>query len=148
MKKNDFEKAQAATYGTYWRAMRKDISENAKAQLCLFADATGGWRGTAVTHVTSGSGDWAAGRALSKYSLDPLALGEGKDVNKILHLMLGKRCAPSFRRVAQRGTLTFVIVDDDGRERSKTVPSWCFFCADFQARCCVDSSRRLINRDE
>ena len=134
----DFEKCTVAMYTNYHTAMRDDITVDNPGQSLIFADATGGWRGSSVTHVTAGSGDWKANKALSKLSLDPVGMGEGKDVNAVMHAMLGKRMAPSVKRVVNKGNITIAIANATGAQENKVVPMQVFFCADFQARCCVD----------
>ena len=113
--------------------MRDGISPERPALLLLFADATGGWRGKSVTHVECGAGDWRAGKALSRLTLDPLAFGEGKDDCANLHVMLDTRTAPSVNRVINNGTITLSLPGPEDKSISKTIPAEVLFSADMQA---------------
>ena len=118
----------AATYARYWPAMRSNISDERPAQVILFADATGGWRGSAITCVEVGVGDWAAGKSCSKLLLDPLAMAEGKDSYDNLKVIFGRGLASSANKLIADKCLKFETIDGE----EKTIPSKLFVSGDVQ----------------
>lgn len=50
------------------------MQDGSELVLVLTGDATGGWRGDAVTHGELGIGSWAKGKAQSRLTLLPLFL--------------------------------------------------------------------------
>lgn len=76
----DFEAAAAAYVAHYWDAIDPDVKAGVEPLLLvLTGDATGGWRGEAVTHGELGIGSWSRGKGQSKLTLLPLFLMEGDD---------------------------------------------------------------------
>ena len=124
----DFEICAAATYTKYWHAMRDDISEDRPAQVLTFTDGTGGSRGTGLLHTEVGVGDWAAGKALSRLSIDPGALGEFKENNDGIRKHMCGVAAESVNRMIKRGTLT---INPEG-VGEKQIPIMVDHCGDMQ----------------
>lgn len=72
---------EAAKYvAHYWWALDPRVQNGtSELVLVLTGDATGGWRGDAVTHGELGIASWAKGKAQSRLTLLPLFLFEGDD---------------------------------------------------------------------
>ena len=110
----ELEPAAVGMVEHYWHALDPNVQTGvAELMLVLTGDATGGWRGDAVTHGELGIGSWAKGKAQSKLTLLPLFLMVGDDgaVN------LRNRCAKlaeQYNALKKKGSLT---VTTQGRER-------------------------------
>ena len=92
-------------YTRFSGAMRTNFSAERPAQPVLFLDATGASLGRGITHVESGSADFAGNAKQSRSTLCPLALYEGSDkavpLREHLDLVL-----PSWNRLIAKGTIT------------------------------------------
>lgn len=87
------------------------VSGTRPLMLMLFGDATGGWRGSPITHIEWGIASMQSGLGCSKNALQPCFLGEGKDSTPTLRGMAGE----IFRQwdaIAEQGSID--IVDDKG----------------------------------
>lgn len=108
----------------FWWALDPRVQEgSAPLTLVLTGDATGGWRGDAVTHGELGIGSWAKGKAQSRLTLVPLFLFEGDDSAENLRNR-ASGIATAFNKLHERGRLTLTIngseqtVTDSGIEAS------------------------------
>ena len=124
----DVSRCASSMYSKYSSALRNDFTSERPATLLVFADATGGWRGSAVTHVEAGTADWLHGKSLSRLAIEPIALGEGKDDNMNLHAMLDSKVAPSVNSIIKTKTISRCV---DGVDEQ--LPAKVLFSADFQA---------------
>ena len=124
---NDLEAAAVSMVEHYWEALNPAVQAGETAlMLVLTGDATGGWRGDAVTHGELGIGSWAKGKAQSKLTLLPLFLMEGDDGAVNLRNRCGE-VAKSYNALKKKGSLTVTI---DGRK--VTLPVKLRAAADFQ----------------
>lgn len=99
----------------YWQAIDPAVHDGSTPLLLvLTGDATGGWRGDAVTHGELGIGSWVRGKAQSRLTLLPLFLMEGDDSAENLRNKLAK-VADAYNTLKSRGTLT-VTVQGNARE--------------------------------
>ena len=128
----DVEVCAISMYSKYWPAMRKDIDTSRPAQLLLFFDVTGGFRSKPLNHIEFGSGDWAAGRALSQLALEPVAMNEFKE--EMMYKTLKQLTAPSLDRLTLSGTLDICVTCEDPQadDINLTIPTKTRFCADQQ----------------
>ena len=65
-----------------WAAVSSDVKDGRRPMLVAgFGDATGGWRGSSITHFEVGIASWEAKdiKQTSKSALLPAALAEGDD---------------------------------------------------------------------
>ena len=122
-----------ATYSNYWGAMRKDISKERPGLLYTFTDGTGGSRGTNCLHSEAGVGDWSAGKALSRLSIDAGALGEFKENNEGIRAHSCLVMAPSVNKVIKDQTLDIFPMDAETQQPvKKTIPIKVRHNGDFQ----------------
>ena len=133
----DFKMCAAATYSKYWPAMRKDIGEARPGQVLTFTDGTNGVRGSGLLHSECGVGDWLAGKACSRLSIDPGALGEFKESNEGIAASLKDKVAPSVNEMIKEGCLTIYPLDleetgDAQLPKETVIPILCRHCGDFQ----------------
>lgn len=76
----NMEKALVSLVEHYWDALEPAVVQGEKPLLLVFTgDATGGWRGDALTHAEITIGSWAKGRGASKLAALPLFMMEGDD---------------------------------------------------------------------
>ena len=98
---------------------------------CGFGDATGGWRGSSITHFEAGIGSWeskgdAQIKQGSKATLLPVALGEGDDGAENLRLRF-ENVAAGFNDLASGAPLKVALPSG-----TRDVPLEFTFCGDFQ----------------
>lgn len=119
---------QAARYvAHYWDGIDAEVRcGNKPLVLVLTGDATGGWRGDAVTHGELGIASWSAGKAQSRLTLLPLFLMEGDDSAENLRNR-AMSTATSYNKLKLKGVLT---VDIQGRSLEMSVKL--LVAADFQ----------------
>ena len=64
----------------YWNTLCESVPKGKKPLMfVLTGDATGGWRGSSITHGEIGIGSFAKGKAISKLAYLPVWLMEGDD---------------------------------------------------------------------
>lgn len=119
---------EAARYvAHYWSALDPRVQAGGtELLLVLTGDATGGWRGDAVTHGELGIGSWAKGKAQSRLTLLPLFLFEGDDSADNLRNRASS-VATAFNKLRDRGWLTVMVNNEE-----KQVPVKLLVAADFQ----------------
>jgi hypothetical protein len=123
----DFEAAAVGLVEHFWRALHKDVkSGRVPLLLVLTGDATGGWRGSPVTHGELGIGSFAAGKAQSRLTLLPLFIMEGDDSAKNLRNR-ARPVADGYNTLKKKGKLTVTI---DGKQITLAVTL--VAAADFQ----------------
>ena len=109
----DLEAAAIDMVQHYWDALDPAVQTGeTELMLVLTGDATGGWRGDAVTHGELGIGSWAKGKAQSKLTLLPIFLMEGDDGAANLRNRCGV-VATAYNKLKAKGSLTVTI---QGRE--------------------------------
>lgn len=120
--------AQVAEYvAHYWTAIDTAVQNgDIPLMLVLTGDATGGWRGDAVTHGEFGIGSWAKGKAQSRLTLLPIFLMEGDDSAENLRNKITP-IAERYNQLKQRGTLNITINGKDQQVAVKLLVA-----ADFQ----------------
>lgn len=105
----EFEPQIAAYVEHYWTAIDAEVQDGrTPLMLVLTGDATGGWRGDAVTHGELGIGSWVKGKAQSRLTLLPLFLMEGDDSAENLRNKITK-VADAYNKLKRRGNLTVKI---------------------------------------
>lgn len=105
----DLEQALSQYVAHYWSAIDPAVQDgHTPLMVILTGDATGGWRGDAVTHGELGIGSWAAGKAQSKLTLLPIFLMEGDDSAENLRSRIAK-VAASYNAMKKRGSLAINI---------------------------------------
>lgn len=123
----DLQKAVEDYVTHYWSALDPGVQTgHTPLMITLTGDATGGWRGDAVTHGEIGIGSWAAGKAQSKLTLLPIFLMEGDDSAENLRNRMAK-VAASYNAMKKKGSLTVTIKDKPICLRTKLLVA-----ADFQ----------------
>lgn len=123
----DLEEQGAKYVAHYWEGIDEDVRLGKKPLvLILTGDATGGWRGDAVTHGELGIASWSAGKAKSKLTLLPLFLMEGDDSAENLRNR-AVSTANSYNKLKRKGTLT-VSVGENSMELNVKL----LVAADFQ----------------
>ena len=116
-----------------WESVSSDVKEGQRPLLlCAFGDATGGWRGSSITHFELGVGSWdseadAQIKQGSKATLLPVALGEGDDGAENLRLRFEK-LTDGFNDLASGAPLKVNLLSGPPRD----VPTEFTFCGDFQ----------------
>ena len=131
----DFEMCAVGTYSKYWAAMRKDFSAARPGQVLTFCDGTGAMRGGGLLHWECGVGDWLAGKACSRLSIEPGALGEFKESNDGIAASIADIVAPSTNKMIKSGTITIYPLDPspEAPEPEPTaLPIVVRHCGDFQ----------------
>lgn len=94
--------------------------------LVLSGDATGGWRGSAVTHREVCIGSWAAARGQSKLAALPVWLMEGDDSAENLRSR-GQPVATQYNQLKKKGHLVVSVKGVSRQVRTKLLCA-----ADFQ----------------
>lgn len=123
----DLEYAMAQYVTHYWSAIDPAVQQGqTPLMLVLTGDATGGWRGDAITHGELGIGSWAAGKAQSRLTLLPIFLMEGEDSAENLRSRMDK-VAAAYNAMKEKGSLTITI---DGKPLSVKIKL--LVAADFQ----------------
>lgn len=111
----------------YWEALDPAVARGDKELLLVFTgDATGGWRGEAITHGEIAIGSWAKGKGVSKLSALPLFIMEGDDSADNLRCR-AQPVATFYNDLKRKGTL---VVHVDGKAIQMKVKLLC--AADFQ----------------
>lgn len=103
------EKSIVGMVEHYWDALDVEVTRGNKELLLVFTgDATGGWRGEAITHGEISIGSWAKGSGISRLASLPLFIMEGDDSAENLR----SRAQPVMRQynaLKSKGMLTVTI---------------------------------------
>ena len=113
----------------HWPAISSSVKENRQAMLVAgFGDATGGWRGSSITHFELGICSWEAEdiEQGSKCNLLPAALGEGDDGVENLRLRF-QHTTDGFDDLASGKPLDVTLPSG-----KRQVPIEFTFCGDMQ----------------
>lgn len=123
----NFEEQASKYVEHYWEAIDTSVqSGSTPLMLILTGDATGGWRGDAVTHGEIGIGSWSKGKAQSRLTLLPLFLLEGDDSAENLRNRVAG-VAKCYNRMKKTGKLTVSI-----KGESRALDLKLLVAADFQ----------------
>ena len=111
----------------YWNTLCESVPKGKKPLMfVLTGDATGGWRGSSITHGEIGIGSFAKGKAISKLAYLPVWLMEGDDSTDNLRARAAL-VFEQYNKLKRRGTMTVTI---EGKEI--TLKTKLLISADFQ----------------
>ena len=122
--------ALAQMASDHWEAISQDVKEGRRSLLVAgFGDATGGWRGSSITHFELGLCSWEDKdiKQGSKSNLLPAALAEGDDGADNLRVRF-QPVADGFDSLASGRPLAVILPSG----RTIDVPIDFTFCGDFQ----------------
>ena len=125
----DHRTAMAQMVADHWDGISSTVKEGRRKMLIAgFGDATGGWRGSSITHFELGICSWEDEdiKQCSKSNLLPAALGEGDDGAENLRTRF-QPVADGFDALASGSPLDVPL--PSGR---REVPVDFTFCGDFQ----------------